>query len=100
MMVSCGKEIKYKEVTKDFLKKEMMTPLQKEECAWLYGKNQKYHFFEYACRAHKDTYDSFLIIKKRYKIKKDRLHVKTAYKQPDTDRAYTAMLKDRIWIEW
>ena len=100
MLTSCGKEMEYKEVTKTFLKKEMSASPKNNNYSWIYGKNAKYHFFELVRLPSKNKNGSILLIKKRYKIEKDKLHVKITYELPDTNGAYAAMLEDRIKIEW
>ncbi|WP_457592058.1 hypothetical protein [Hydrogenimonas sp.] len=78
IIIGCQRNnITYKEVSKSELRKLLKTNFDtdEEKCYWYYGKNSKNHFFDLHCVKRKRSPDSFLIIKKRIKIKRRAIEV-------------------------
>ena len=90
----CSHEYDYKEVSKDFLKKELSIN-GKNYCVWHYGRKDAYHLFSLLCS---ENNDSFLISKKNYKIKISKLKVITS--EPVLEKPWRIIDKGSVDIEW
>ena len=96
LLSGCSRERTYKEVSKEFLKRELSHIDDKKNCLWHYGRKDGYHLFSLMCT--KD-YDSFLRSKKNYKIKTSKLKVITP--RPITGEPFGAVVSTGdVEIKW